>query len=254
MGRTLTVPSKRLAAAAQLAAAKLYSDEKSPYIAIDVGCDHAKLSIYLIQSGLCSHVYACDIADGPVNKAIQNVKNRKFKSESLENYIDVIKTDGLDGLENAAANRIFILGMGGEVISQIISRAGFLFTPENKGKIALILNPMTSQDFLRKYLFENGFNIKNEILVEDCGRIYTLICAVFDGVKREQTDIELLLGMYIIKNGGPLFEKQLERQVRITRKAIEQRTRGGLDSKDLEKLYLSLILLKEKKNDDCKND
>lgn len=251
MGRSLTIPSKRLAAAAQLAAAKLYFDEKTPYVAIDVGCDHAKLSIYLIQSGLCSYVYACDIADGPVNRAKQNIKNRKFKSESLEKYIQVIKTDGLHGLENSGANRIFILGMGGEVISHIISEAKFLFEKNNKQKISLILNPMTSQDYLRRYLVENGFDIYDELLIEDCSRVYTFICAQYDGSARQYTDIELLLGKYIIKKGGPLFEKKLERQIAITKKAIIQRVSGGLDNKYLEELYLSLIQLKEKTNDNC---
>lgn len=66
MSRELTAPSERLTAAAQLAAAVVFEEEKIGKLkAIDVGCDHAKLSIYLVQSGICSDVLACDVNDGP---------------------------------------------------------------------------------------------------------------------------------------------------------------------------------------------
>lgn len=249
MGRSLTVPSKRLCAAATLAAAKLYVQERDVHIAVDVGCDHAKLSIYLIQSGLCSHVYACDIADGPVSKAKNSVKTRTFKGQSLENYIDVVKTDGLSGLENVGANRVFILGMGGEVISDILSKAEFIYESDNVKKIRFILGPMTSQEYLRKFLYDKGFCIDDEILVEDCGRIYTLLSVHYDGFVRKANGLELLFGKHIIEKGGPLFEKQLQRQITICEKAIAQRKAGNLDIEEFEKLYESLVEIKEKKYD-----
>ena len=94
MSRELTAPSERLTAAAQLAAAVVFEEEKIGKLkAIDVGCDHAKLSIYLVQSGICSDVLACDVNDGPVLKAKHNLSVRKFRKEPLEKYITVIKND-----------------------------------------------------------------------------------------------------------------------------------------------------------------
>ena len=107
MPRQLTLPSNRLCAAAEIAAASLYDGETKNLRAIDVGCDHAKLAIYLIQSGICSHVVACDINEGPVEVAKKNVSRRTFKDKPLSDYIDVVCTDGLEGLENTDANRIF---------------------------------------------------------------------------------------------------------------------------------------------------
>ena len=157
MGRQLTLPSNRICAAAKIAAVSLYEDEKKPYTAIDVGCDHAKLAIYLVQSGICSHVTACDINEGPVNKAKENISRRTMQGKKLSEFIDVVCTDGLAGLENTDANRIFILGMGGELIANILNRANFYKLPEKHGKIKFVLQPMTSEDKLREYLYKNGF-------------------------------------------------------------------------------------------------
>ena len=63
MGRELTLPSVRLTAAAELAAVAFFDGENGKGMsAIDVGCDHAKLAIYLVQSGICyANIYQYNI-------------------------------------------------------------------------------------------------------------------------------------------------------------------------------------------------
>ena len=236
MPRQLTLPSNRLCAAAEIAAASLYDGETKNLRAIDVGCDHAKLAIYLIQSGICSHVVACDINEGPVEVAKKNVSRRTFKDKPLSDYIDVVCTDGLEGLENTDANRIFILGMGGELISEILERASFIREEKNKGKIKFILQPMTSEADLRAYLYTNGFEITDEIMVLDKDRVYAVIQAVYDGEKRQGSKAEMLLGKHNIEKGTELFVRQLKRRIRITEKALTERENNGLESEDLSEL------------------
>ena len=246
MGRDITIPSTRLAAAAEIAAASLYDGENTDnLIAIDVGCDHAKLAIYLIQSGICSHVTASDINEGPVSKARENVERRTLMGKPLSDYIDVVLTDGLSGLENVGANRIFVLGMGGEVISGILDRAEFLRNDENKGRIKFILQPMTSEDKLRKYLCENGYNILDEIMVEDKGRVYAIMSVCYDGIKREYSPVELLLGRKNIEKGGKLFLRQLERRMRIAIWTIDERKTANLDCTEQEKLLHEMEKIEE---------
>ncbi len=235
MGRQLTEPSVRLKAAAQMAAALLYDGEKD-LIAIDVGCDHAKLAIYLVQSGICRHVTASDVNRGPVERARENVGCRTLMGRPLSEYIDVVHTDGLAGLENRDANRIFVLGMGGEVIAGILDRADFVRCEENKGKIKFVLQPMTSEDKLRKYLVENGYNIIDEEMVLDKDRVYAVMSVTFDGKSRTYSPAELLLGKKNIEKGGELFSRQLERRIRITKKAIEERKSADLDCSEFEAL------------------
>ena len=247
MGRDITVPSVRLAAAAKIAAALLYDGEDlSNLTAIDVGCDHAKLAIYLVQSGICKHVTASDINEGPVEKARENVSRRTLMGKPLSDYIDVVLADGLSGLENRNANRIFILGMGGEVISGILDRATFIKKQDNKGKIKFILQPMTSEDKLRKYLLDNGYNILDEEMVLDKERVYAVMSVCFDGEKREYTPAELLLGRKNIEKGGELFNRQLERRIRITNKAISERKTADLDCTELEELLCEMMNIKER--------
>ncbi len=248
MSRALSAPSARLTAAAEMAAVCLYSGENENLVGIDVGCDHAKLAIYLIQSGICSHVCACDINEGPIEVAKKNISKRTLKGESLSNYIDVVHTDGFASLEDVGANRVFILGMGGEVIAGILDRASFIHKDQNKGKIKFILQPMTSEDDLRSYLCNNGYNILDERLVLDKGRVYSVMSVVFDGQKRSFSPAELLLGKANIEKGSELFCRQLNRRIRIAQKTLDDRRLSGLDCTGLEGLLNEMLEIKEKTN------
>jgi len=246
VGRDITIPSPRLRAAAEIAAAQLFDGEDTNnLIAIDVGCDHAKLAIYLVQSGICRKVTASDVNEGPVNKARENVMRRTLMGKPLSDYIDVVHTDGLSGLESRGANRIFILGMGGEVISGILDRADFIREDNNRGKIKFILQPMTSEDKLREYLLSNGYNILDEEMVLDKDRVYAVMSVCYDGVKREYTPAEKLLGKPNIQKGGELFCRQLDRRIRITEKAIADRKKAELDCTELEELLREMLKIRE---------
>ena len=66
--------------------------------------------------------------------------------------------------------------MGGEVIAGIIDRCNWIKNP----CYTLILQPMTSSEELRKYLYVNGFIINTEAAVEDENRIYGIEFAGYD--------------------------------------------------------------------------
>ncbi len=243
MGRELTLPSVRLTAAAELAAACLFDGENGRGLsAIDVGCDHAKLAIYLVQSGICDRVLACDINDGPVNIARENVARRKMRNMSLSDYITVKQNDGLVGLEDVCADRVFILGMGGELISSILENSGFV--KDKNRKTAYVLQAMTSEYDLRKYLYTNGFDIVKEKLVCDKGRIYSIMLCVFDGTIRNKSEAVLTLGEYNINNRCELFDTYIGRKIRIQNKLVEQLEKAGLDSSMQNELLCELMKVK----------
>ena len=243
MGRELTTPSTRLTAAAQLAAAVLFDGENGKeHTAIDVGCDHAKLAIYLVQSGICKKVLACDINDGPVQRARENIGRRKLRNESLEKYITVIKNDGLSFLEYFECNRIFILGMGGELIADILNKAEFI--KDRDKKIGFVLQAMTSENELRRYLAANGFSIIKEELVKDKDRVYSLMLCVFDGIHRSFKNYEYVVGTYNIQNREELFEVYLERKIRIQKKLVAQLEKANKNVMHERELLEELIALK----------
>lgn len=246
MGRDLTLPSVRLLAAAELAAACLFDGENGRDLtAIDVGCDHAKLAIYLVQSGICKRVVACDINDGPVKKARDNVDRRKMLDTPLSEYITVMQNDGLKGLKDVKADRVFILGMGGELIADILEKSDFV--KDKKRKTAYVLQAMTSENALRKYLYQNGFNILEERLVCDKERVYSIELCVYDGVQRCKSESVLELGERNISNREMLFDRFLDRKIKIQRKLAGQLEAAGIDSTPQKKLLEEFIKLKDVK-------
>ena len=194
--------SRRLAAAARFA-------RQSAFIA-DVGTDHAYLPIFLCQNGISRGAVASDVNLGPMKRAESHVS-----AYSLENKIAVCLCDGLDGLEKYSPEDIFMLGMGGELIVSLLSRAPWL----KNEKTRLILQPMTHPEAVRKYLISNGFAIIDEALVLD-DKIYQIICAEYSTEAADKPDdypagylsaveLELMFGKINLSRGGELLDRYL---------------------------------------------
>lgn len=150
----------------------------------DIGTDHAFLPIALMRSGIARGVIACDIAEGPLNVAAKNVKRSGVEG------IELRLSDGLAAVKENEADVVTIAGMGGDLISRILEAAPWVKNPEKR----LILQPMTSADSLRDYLYRDGFRIVSELAVTDSGRVYSVITAEYDGITRVPTEAERLIG------------------------------------------------------------
>ncbi|MDP4109384.1 MAG: class I SAM-dependent methyltransferase [Bacillota bacterium] len=135
---------------------------------IDVGTDHAYLPAYLIQKGIAKSVKASDLRPGPLRKAELTV--RKF---GLGGALSLHLCPGLSGFTAEDADTVIIAGMGGETIAGILSEAEWT----KDGRHRLILQPMTSNEDLRDFLFDNGYILRNEVLVKDAGKLYTILDA-----------------------------------------------------------------------------
>lgn len=138
---------------------------------VDVGTDHAYLPVYLIENKICKTALACDINQGPLNNAFETIK--KYK---LENQISTRLSDGLNKVQKDEADTVIIAGMGGILISEIIS-ANWL---KDSGKL-LVLQPMTHFYDVRKYLCQGGFEIINEQTSQEGKRTYFSLSARYDG-------------------------------------------------------------------------
>ena len=215
-------------------------------IAVDVGTDHAYLAVYLISSGICKHVVACDLREGPLQSAKKHIQ-----SEGLEDKIQTILSDGLDNISPDDVTDIIIAGMGGELIAKIISRAEWI----KQNKINLILQPMTKASELRKYLFENGFEIKCEKAVRSEQFIYSVINSEYSNTHADFEKFELY-------SGGLDFKNELDREylnIQASRliSAGENMMKSGKKKPDLiiesqEKINLGNMIL-EKLNENRKD-
>ena len=168
---------------ARLAAAARYVRRGAVFA--DVGSDHGHLPIYLVEQGAVSSAIASDISSGSLASARRNIAEH-----GLEPRIRTVVCDGVAPLCELAPTDIAICGMGGELISDIIDRASFVFDPA----IRLILQPMSRPHLLRRYLAERGFRRLSETVCTAAGRVYFCICAEYDGVARELSMLEAYLG------------------------------------------------------------
>ena len=183
---------------------------RSSAFVADVGTDHAYLPIYLCAEGRIRGAVASDINEGPVARAMINVAGYH-----LGRKIQVLRADGLSGLDAYSPTDILICGMGGELIAEIIKAAEWT---KNK-KTRLILQPMTHADKLRAHLTENGFSIVDEAIVKD-DKIYQIICAEYTGEVSQYSPTELIFGKQNISRGGDVFREYAAyvRGVFLTRK------------------------------------
>lgn len=152
----------------------------------DVGCDHGKLSLYLIQRGKAKHVIATDINRQPLQKAID-----LFASYNLSHTADFLLTDGLQGIENTAdITHVVIAGLGGHTMEQVIESAPFVKVQ----KTHLVLLPAQSGYQIRKYLYTNGFEIEREQTVSEKGKYYSCISAVYTGICHTPDIYDIYIG------------------------------------------------------------
>lgn len=147
----------------------VYESVPKNSVVADIGTDHAFLPIALIRGGKASKVIACDINEGPLAIAAKNVKNAGV------NNIELRLSDGLEKVNHGEVDVVTIAGMGGDLISEIISKANWLKECRTK----LVLQPMSSSDSLRECLNKGGFSVLSEKAVVDSGRIYSVIVAEY---------------------------------------------------------------------------
>lgn len=184
-------------------------------VVADIGTDHAYLPVRLVQEGLCPLAYACDIGEGPLGKARETIARYGCAGKVFP-----VLGDGLAALEPRAVDTIVIAGMGGDTIAGILERA-----PWCREK-TLVLQPMTAADRLRRYLRETGFCLLKERAVEDGGKPYGVMLAVYTGQRGEIGRAEALLGRLAEEPGRAAAAYRARQAARMAKKAEGLRLAG----------------------------
>ena len=154
----------RLAAAAEFV--------KEGTVAADVGTDHGYLICHLVTEGICTRGYATDINLKPLESA------KNLISElGLEDKIETVLTDGLNGLPEDEIDEVLICGMGGETICKILEAQEWV----KSERVHLVLQPMSRADILRRWLCENGWKIDEEKAMEVEKHLYTVLSVYYTG-------------------------------------------------------------------------
>ena len=174
----------------------------------DVGTDHGYLPAFLYLSGNFTSVTATDLREKPLLNAKKNLKELNAESVRL------VLCDGLSKVKREEADNVVIAGMGGEIISDIISKTDFL-----KDKtVNLILQPTTSAKDLRIFLGLSGFEVKKETAVSENGKLYSVMQVRFSGNKRKLSDYELYIGKLDLSD--ETAKKYALKQLKILKKLV----------------------------------
>jgi len=169
----------------------------------DIGTDHGFIPIYLALQNLSNYIVASDVKQGSLNKAIKEVK--KY---NLEKMIDLRLGSGLSVLKKGEVDVAIIAGMGGILISEILQKDEEIAKTINK----FILQPMKSSNFLRKFLYKNGYKIINEDLVKEKNKFYEIIIAEH-GCQKCKDEIYCEVGEPLIKNNHILLNEFIQYKI-----------------------------------------
>ncbi len=149
----------------------VYDKQTSVTIA-DVGCDHAYVSIALVNRNIADKVIAMDVRTGPLDIARRNVAE-----SGLSNKIDIRLGDGLEKLVPGEADAIIIAGMGGLLIKGILERGVDVLLYRKKRPV-LILQPQSNLKEVRMFLHSHAYHIVCEAMLVEDGKYYTVMKAV----------------------------------------------------------------------------
>lgn len=154
----------------------------------DIGTDHAYVPVQLALKGTAERIIATDVNKGPLSAAENNVK-----TNGCEDKVELRLGGGLLPIKAGECDTIIIAGMGGELIKSILEESADVA----KSAEALLLQPMNSQDLLRSFLAENGYEIVGEDITTEGFKVYNLIIARAGQGTRFKDEFDLHLPEYL---------------------------------------------------------
>lgn len=172
----------------------------------DIGCDHAYVSIALIERKIAERVVAMDVRLGPLEIAKKNVA-----VYGMEERIELRLSDGLDRLSEGEADSVVIAGMGGLLMQDILERGKKVLDSEEK-RPALVLQPQSDIREIRIFIQEHAYHIVQEKMLLDAGKYYTVIKAEPGTEKRKYDEVELQYGRYNLEHRDDILYGYLKKE------------------------------------------
>ncbi|MBQ2748632.1 MAG: SAM-dependent methyltransferase [Clostridia bacterium] len=182
----------------------------------DIGSDHAYLPARLVLDGKFEKAIASDIVPGPVENA-----RRTVEALGLSDRVEVRMAPGLEGIQAGEVDAVAIAGMGGEMIASILEAGAHL------REVPAVVQPMTTEERLRKSLGEMGYEIWEEKLVTEGRRIYTVLRVGYTGKIRTISEEEAYLGRVYADNLQELASRYMEKKKQVLRKAAAGNRTAG---------------------------
>ena len=178
----------------------------------DIGTDHAYLPIELVQKNIAISAVAGDVHIGPYHAAKENIEGL-----GLQHKIAVRFGDGLSVLSPGEVDTVVIAGMGGSTIIEILNSS-----PEITSSLRrLILQPMIATGTVRRWLNTNKWEIVEEALVQDEGKLYEIVVAE-QGETFTVEPIMYDIGMILWEHKPALLALHIENLIAQTERVLHE--------------------------------
>ena len=198
----------------------------------DIGTDHAFLPVWLIQNNRINYAVAGDVQPGPLEAA-----KRSVREAGLEPAIAVRLGNGLQVVAPGEVDVAVIAGMGGPTIREILESS-----PTVVGKLRrIVCQPMIGAAILRKWFLENGWEIIDEDLVMEDGRLYEIVVAE-PGKTMPIAELLLEIGPVLWRRRHPLLHEHLIRlRHQYTRQAAAMKKSSSMEVENRRQVVMHKI-------------
>lgn len=141
-------------------------------VVADIGTDHAALPIALVRAHRVPRAIASEVVPAPLEYA-----RRVVVEAGCASLVDVRFGSGLSVLQPGEAECIVLAGMGAWTILDIIHAH-----PEvARTAVALVLQPQTEPELVRRTLAQEGFGLLDERLSREGERFYVVMAYRWTG-------------------------------------------------------------------------
>jgi tRNA (adenine22-N1)-methyltransferase len=190
----------------------------------DIGSDHAKLPLRLIQTGRARRCVVVELNPGPLALARRNVARA-----GLADQIEIRAGDGFAPLHPGEADSASITGMGAGTIAGILRRAEARWEEAGVLPPTLVLQPNDNPAPIRVWAQESGYHLSDERLIDGYWPYPVLRLLRHPGPDPAYSGLPhaaaLRYGPHLLREAGPLLAARIRADVlRLTPLAAPGRT------------------------------
>jgi|GEM_PF-956268 len=170
----------------------------------DIGCDHGKVSEYVVKNNVAKRLIVNDISLPSLQKAKALLAHYSEEIGEQSIQIEYVCCDGaaLATPQYQPIDTVVIAGFGGHELLKIVESI--------QPKYA-ILEPQTAAGALRQGLHSLGYTLEADVTVLDKNKFYDVIKAVkTDTLGKTPNDCMLAYG-YFYQNPQPYLKQRLQR-------------------------------------------
>lgn len=182
----------------------------------DIGCDHAYVSIYLVENKIASRVIALDVNKGPLKKARENIVHY-----GLEELIETRLSDGAKQIQPDEVDTLLIAGMGGALMVKILTDSKEVVDSCQE----LILQPQSEIFLVRRLLEGIEFQIMDEDMLIDENKYYTVIKAKkASGLNQDayEKEIHYRFGKILLEKRNLILKQFLQEGLNVDNELIKE--------------------------------